>query len=194
MRGRPKKPPELEKAQGFPGRRKGKEQAAIEAQAALPPIAPGDTPQPPSDLDAVAAAKWQELCDVLTRMMVLKQTDFDTLHMYCSAWSDWMYIRRKLKRQFVRRTKSAHVEMERRNPLALELEKKRRELSELQRDLGLTPGTRLAMQSRLAEVTKPQKGRYAARPAATSDTANGNQPGKPPSPIGILKSSSQRPN
>lgn len=194
MRGRPRKPAELQEAQGFPGRRKGKTKAIIEAQPD-PPLTPDAGVPPPADLDAAGRDKWHELYAMLTRMMVLKPSDLDTLHLYCCAWSDWLIIRKRLRGRYVRKTKSAHVEMERRNPLAAELEKKRRELSELGRDLGLTPATRLAMASRLADVSKPGKGRYAARDGQTQgQTGAPGQPARPASPIGILKASGQRPN
>jgi len=192
--GRPKTPPELQKAKGYPGRRKAATDAMIDITD-VEPIAPSNVRKPPASLDKVGRDKWIELSDLLTRMMLIKATDYDTLHMYCAAWSDLIKIRRDLKRRWVVKTVSAHVNMDRRNPLAAEHEKKRREVSELARDLGLTPATRLSMQTRLADVTNPKKGRYAGRAAAQPATGAGQQPQKPASPIGILKSNpGQRPN
>ena len=190
-RGRKRQPPELQKAKGYPGRRKGETDKLIEASADTPDAATVSTA--PSDLDEAGRDKWHELYDALSRSLVLKSTDLDTLHLYCAAWSDWRTLRKKLGSRFTVKTRSPHVTMVRRNPLAAELEKKRREVSELGRDLGLTPSTRLGIVVRQADTAKPGKGRYAARDASKQP---GGDTGKKPvaSPLGILKAAGQRPN
>ena len=46
-------------------------------------------PDCPDFLDAVAKAKWAELCEVLGEMGLLSEADRDVMAMYCSAYSQW---------------------------------------------------------------------------------------------------------
>lgn len=195
VRGRKPKPAELERAQGYPRRRKTKTDAIIAATESAPETAPLSTaPPPPDDLDEVGRAKWVEMASHLVRHMILKSSDYDTLHVYCQCWQDYCWLRKKVGRKYTVKTKSAHVTMHRRNPLAAELEKKRREVTELARELGLTPASRLSMQTRLQTVNDPKRSRHA--PVAGADPATGKADGtrRPPaSPIGALKAGA-RPN
>lgn len=195
MRGRKPKPAELEAAQGYPRRRKAKTDAIIAAADQHADTTPlSAAPPPPQDLGEAGRAKWSEMAGLLVRQMMLKTSDFDTLHLYCQAWQDYCWLRKKVGTKYTVKTRSAHVTMQRRNPLAAELEKKRREVTELARELGLTPASRLSMQTRLQTVNDPKRSRHA--PAAAGGPAQigtDGRPRAPLSPIGALKSAS-RPN
>jgi phage terminase small subunit len=91
-----KKTPEIEAKQGFPGRRKGKTKAEIEAVARDAPVesAPVRAPPAPEWLDAEARKLWAVLGEDLVHRRVIKSTgEWQEFGRYCDHCSTWRKLR-----------------------------------------------------------------------------------------------------
>ncbi len=98
-------------------------------------------PPMPRELTGEARAEWRRIVPELERAGMLARVDRGMLLRYCAAWADWCELRELLGRsgKVIRGQKGNLV----RNPLWLLLQDAERTLTELARQLGLTPASRL---------------------------------------------------
>lgn len=194
-RGPRRKPADIEKKQGNPGRRSKKARAAI---AAIADEAPADISQPPADLDEIARPYWASAAAYLSDRGLLKGVEPDTLARYCEYYAMWRAMRSELRDgrrksglRLIYETNTKHGTMQRLRPQFRAMMECERELRNISDRFGLTPSTRAALMTRLAEARDPKSPPMARAPgAATSQATNGADdralPPAPASPIGTL--------
>lgn len=108
------------------------------ARPARPSRSPG---QAYRALSPEAKAEWRRVVPELEEMGVLATVDRAVLIRYCTAWADWVELQELLSKsgKLIRGQKGNLV----RNPLLLVRKDVEATLSDLGRQLGLSPGARL---------------------------------------------------
>lgn len=98
-------------------------------------------PEMPAGLSDEAQAEWQRIVPELEAMGLLTTVDRGVLMRYCQAWADWVTANEKLAASgmLIRGRRDALV----RNPLWLLRNDAEAVLSDLGKQLGLTPAARL---------------------------------------------------
>jgi P27 family predicted phage terminase small subunit len=98
-------------------------------------------PEMPAGLSDEAEAEWQRIVPELEAMGLLTTVDRGVLIRYCQAWADWVTANEKLAASgmLIRGRRDALV----RNPLWLLRNDAEAVLSDLGKQLGLTPAARL---------------------------------------------------
>ena len=98
-------------------------------------------PAMPRDLPAEAKAEWKRVVPALEEIGVLASIDRSVLIRYCTAWADWVELDGMLQKsgKLIRGQKGNLV----RNPLLLIRSDTEATLSDLGKQLGLTPVARL---------------------------------------------------
>ena len=98
-------------------------------------------PEMPAGLSGEAQAEWQRIVPELEAMGLLTTVDRGVLMRYCQAWADWLTANEKLAASgmLIRGRRDALV----RNPLWLLRNDAEAVLSDLGKQLGLTPAARL---------------------------------------------------
>lgn len=98
-------------------------------------------PAMPRELPLEAKREWKRVVPELEEMGVLATIDRSVLVRYCTAWSDWLELERLLQKsgKLIRGQKGNLV----RNPLLLVRSDVEATLSDLGKQLGLTPASRL---------------------------------------------------
>lgn len=124
----------------------------------IQPAPAGELPQKPDWLDQVAAAKWDELVEVLGPKRILTCGDGDRLAAYCVAWSNYLAATRALKRGQEKTNRRSGVAktvpaFERQRTA----EKQLRELGAL---FGLDPLSRGRVKAPASEASLAGKGRF----------------------------------
>lgn len=200
----PKKPAELEAKQGFPGRRKrktkriiqAKQVAAAEDAPAAAPIVLADVPPAPDWLDDYGKAVWVIVVSDVVRRNVAKPSDYPELARYCDHSSTWRKLRDETRtpkgrlRVVYTTTTATGGKRKLRNPAfdaMLQLEIR---LKDYEDRFGLNPQSRTALMTRLANTNDPDK--PPLDPAG--NTASGQQPAQPGSPLGLLNTTRARAN
>lgn len=98
-------------------------------------------PSMPRDLPAEAKAEWRRVVPVLEDVGILATIDRALLVRYCCAWADWVELQRLIQQSGkVLKGPRGHLV---RNPLWFQLQDAGATVSELGRQLGLTPVARL---------------------------------------------------
>ena len=98
-------------------------------------------PAMPRDLPAEAKAEWHRIVPELEQMGILASIDRALLVRYCCAWADWVELQ-GLIQQSGKVLKGARGHLVR-NPLWFQLQDAGATVTELGRQLGLTPVARL---------------------------------------------------
>ena len=98
-------------------------------------------PERPEELSAAAIEEWERVVPQLEDMGVLATIDRALLIRYCTAWSDWLELEGMLQKsgKLIRGQKGNLV----RNPLWLMRRDAEQMVTDLARQLGLTPMARL---------------------------------------------------
>lgn len=205
-RGPKPKAPEIEEAQGFPGRRKGRTKAELASRveagdsAHVPRAASADTadarlPDPPCHLGKTARRIWAGLFADPALRAHLKSSDHFAVANYCKLQA--ILAARKIP---PRPTYDVPILAKEKDPdggtseTQVGLRKKAnpeygawlatiREVRALEQMLGLNPVARLGIEGKLAR--KPGDGDEQAASSAAS--SGGRSPGAAKSPIGIFK-------
>jgi P27 family predicted phage terminase small subunit len=200
MAGKRKKTPEIEKAQGYPGKRKGKTEAEL---AALQPVIEvehdGETvtglPHVPPWLSEKGRAIWRELGADLARLRILKVSDLHAFARYCDYLGHWQDLRGDLTtrggklRTTYTMTTAAGSRYRARDPRFTALLQLDKVLKDSENAFGLNPNARTSLLLRIANI-----GPY--RPTGTdssADTGARAEMKKPGSPIGWLNRSRDEP-
>jgi P27 family predicted phage terminase small subunit len=99
------------------------------------------SPEMPDELPAEAQAEWQRVVPELEQMGTITTVDRAVLVRYCTAWSDWVEVERMLEKsgKLIKGQKGNFV----RNPLLMVRSDIEATLSDLGKQLGLSPGARL---------------------------------------------------
>ncbi len=202
-RGPPPKRPEIESAQGFPGRRKKKVkqqqvvEGAIQQQAADSTFVP---PPPPAHLWRKSArAIWTELTSNPTTQLWFKRSDHNLIARYCLLEADFRSASKRNPKTTYTTTNTAGDRVIKRNPEHDVLMGMSRELRALEAQIGGTPVARMSLAQKMGTVgggapAKPQNG--PGTPASPAQPAYGqpsSDAGTKPSPIGILKRAGDQP-
>jgi P27 family predicted phage terminase small subunit len=95
----------------------------------------------PRDLPEEAKAEWRRIVPELEKAELLASVDRALLIRYCCAWADWLEIQRLIQ-QSGKLLKGARGNLVR-NPLWFQLQDAGATVTELGRQLGLTPVARL---------------------------------------------------
>lgn len=96
-------------------------------------------PACPDYLDAIAKAKWTELCDILGETGLLTQWDCDVMAMYCTAFSQWREAADMVKKSGLVIKGAGGVCA---NPCVQIAANAKREMRDLSTLLGLDPASR----------------------------------------------------
>lgn len=202
-RGPPGKSPELESAQGFPGRRRSQTKRAIE-QCAEPETPAGDiqdeardsdfVPAPPSYLTKVARRIWAEMFSNPATRLWFKTSDHRLIARYCTLAAISESDQRRPPsstyevEKFVRvgRGEDATVEKVvsvKRNPAYDQMLANMRELRAIEEQIAANPKARLVME----RSSKPGNDDGKKHPSAPQQTAQPGAPQRPASPLGALQ-------
>ena len=141
MRGRPPKPPGRKRQEGNRGHRPIKETA---------PQTSSQAPAAPDYLDAVAAAEWARVVDLMVAGGRWDEMYAATVASYCETWSLYLAVVRKVQQYgvLVKAPQTAADEAAKRKPKPIPnplLRERRALFAQLQRathDLGFSPVTR----------------------------------------------------
>src|SRR5262245_32816507 len=113
----------------------------------------GEEPQPipgrpdaPDDLTSLGKAKWDHLCDVLSRMGVLSLSDADALHLYCVAFERWMLARIEIRKYGL--LVDSALGSQKANPAVAIATLSSREMLQILTEFGLTPSSRSGLRFR----------------------------------------------
>ena len=98
-------------------------------------------PTMPADLPAEAKAEWRRIVPEVERMGLLTKLDRGLLIRYCTAWADWRELDAQLAKssRLIKGPRGTYV----RNPLWLLRRDADATVTELARQLGLTPDARV---------------------------------------------------
>jgi P27 family predicted phage terminase small subunit len=98
-------------------------------------------PAKPQSITGEAAAEWRRIVPDLERMGLLTTVDRGVLIRYCTAWADWVDVDRQLREtgRLIKGQRNGLV----RNPLWMLRQDAESVLSDLGKQLGLTPNARL---------------------------------------------------
>jgi P27 family predicted phage terminase small subunit len=98
-------------------------------------------PAMPRELPEEAKAEWKRVVPELEQMGTLTQVDRSVLIRYCTAWADWVEVQGMLEKsgKLIKGQKGNPV----RNPLFMVRNDLEATLSDLGKQLGLSPGARL---------------------------------------------------
>ncbi|MGB2694771.1 MAG: phage terminase small subunit P27 family [Dehalococcoidia bacterium] len=112
-------------------------------------------PPMPADLPAEARAEWRRVVPVLDEIGVLATVDRGALIRYCTAWADWVELEELIRRsgKLIKGQKGNLV----RNPLLLVRSDVEATLSDLGKQLGLTPAARLRADIRHERPEEPSE-------------------------------------
>lgn len=198
-RGPKGKSPELESLQGFPGRRKAKTKAAVAATKSPPATNDDDIQdepldscfvQPPAYLGKRERRVWVEIFSGPNARLWYKFSDHNVIARYCVMTVQWRQMTKTPPKptyevtQMVANGKDkpmiAGNTLIKRNPAFDQQLALSRELRSIESDVGLNPGSRLAMERQGLAGSKD--------PDPPSDKKT---PGKPSGPVGILKSATK---
>lgn len=192
-----KKTAEIERAQGYPGRRRGKTKAEIavlerDAAAAAanteikaPPVR---VPPPPELLDDEGRRLWAALGGDLVRRHIIKSVgEWQEFGRYCDHCSTWRKLRDetrtptgRLKTTYTTFT-AAGGKRRLPNPAFAQMLQLENKLKDYEDRFGLNPQSRTTLLTRIASTGGDKPPRSSADDgAATPDSA------KPGSPLGIL--------
>lgn len=155
-RGRTAASPELEKARGYPGKRKSKADAALEQAARLAemlaaaPAATGDPMAPPGFIDkrsAPALRIWRDLAPTLVATGRLTEEDRFVFAQFCVYAGEWVAANEEvLNKGFAQRVKTvAGGFMERTRPAVAIRERAFDVVCKLAEKFGLTPRDRYSL-------------------------------------------------
>lgn len=155
-RGRTAASPELEKARGYPGKRKSKADAALEQAARLAemlasaPAATGDPLAPPGFIDkrsAPALRIWRDLAPTLVATGRLTEEDRFVFAQFCVYAGEWVAANEEvLNKGFAQRVKTvAGGYMERTRPAVAIRERAFDVVCKLAEKFGLTPRDRYSL-------------------------------------------------
>jgi P27 family predicted phage terminase small subunit len=119
-------------------------------------------PAMPRDLPAEAKAEWRRVVPELEGMGLLATVDRGALIRYCTAWADWVELQRLIQQSGkVLKGSRGHLV---RNPLWFMRNDAEQTVTELGKQLGLTPAARLRVGVRheVAEDLEEQEERGSA--------------------------------
>lgn len=210
-RGRTAASPELEKARGYPGKRKSKADAALEQAARLAemlaaaPAASADPLAPPGFIDARSAPAlriWRDLAPTLVATGRLTEEDRFVFAQFCVYAGEWVAANDEvLTRGFTQNVKTvAGGSMERVRPAVAIRERALDVVLKLAEKFGLTPRDRYSLfKDQAAAGLGGLFGQQGARPR---DAAEETEPGAAAGPseddpigaLGRLDSAPPRPN
>ena len=96
-KGRPRKPVELEKLQGCPGRRPLKEVKKTEAVTSKYPA--------PDYLPPEGKKEWEKIITAYEKIEMITITDLSILALWCDTWAKWLenereYVKEKRKKEY----------------------------------------------------------------------------------------------
>lgn len=201
-RGPKGKSPELESAQGFPGRRKSRTKAAL--AAAAPEPAPHATDiqdelpdsrfvQPPPHLGKRERAVWAEIFSGPNARLWYKFSDHDVIARYCTLTVMWRQMSKVPPQPTYEVTRIRPVKdgapaplpeiLIKRNPAFDAMLSLAKELRAIAHDVGLSPDSRLSLTKKGLEAGD------SAQPTKPEQSAP--QSGKPAGPVGLLKARTQ---
>jgi P27 family predicted phage terminase small subunit len=191
VRGRPRKSPSLQAAQGYPGKRKTETKAALaetkgQDQVTVNPN-PSGLPDPPEFLGPVGQAVWRNSVIDMTARHVLKQSDHLALGRYCMNYQRWLALLRDIGDEPTYVTTTPHGQMIRKKPQFAMLKDIESDLRAWEDRAGLNPRFRVDLVGKLANVDDPSR-RIHPGPKTTSPSADPNYhavgflnaPSKPP--------------
>jgi P27 family predicted phage terminase small subunit len=198
-RGPKGKSAELESAQGFPGRRKSKTESALKAAEPPEPTEPDDIQdelpdsrfvQPPPHLGKSERKVWAEIFSGPNARLWYKFSDHSVIARYCTFAVIWRQQAKVPPKptytiERIRPYKEGEVAplpeiMIKRNPAFDAFLALARELRSIERDVGLSPDSRLNLEKKGLEPG--DRAQPKPEPA---------QHGKPSGPVGILKARTQ---
>lgn len=190
-RGPKPKSPELESAQGFPGRRKTQTKRASEAKVA-PRKAAGDiqdepsdsrfVPSPPAHLPKRAQKIWLErFADPATRLL-FKSTDHGVIERYCFLRSEIERFTKKPPKPTYTTTNTFGDAVIKANPEYSQMLATMREVRAIEQVIGASPASRLGIEGKLGRGQDDPKKTGSAEPATPPPGASSR-----PSPLGVLK-------
>lgn len=209
-RGRTAASPELEKARGYPGKRKSKADAALEQAARLAemlaaaPAGSGDPLAPPGFIDARSAPAlriWRDLAPTLVATGRLTEEDRFVFAQFCVYAGEWVAANEEvLNKGFAQRVKTvAGGYMERTRPAVAIRERAFDVVCKLAEKFGLTPRDRYSLfKDQSAAGLGGLFGQSHPRPSGEADPEQGAAAGPAEDdPIGLLgrmDSAPPRPN
>ena len=128
-----RKPAELERLDGYPGKGRRQRKEDIEN---LPEL--GEIGEPFADMADETKAKWYELAKEWST--ILKNTDREFLRLYCEAWYDMIESHRMC--QTLGKTSTTKLGELKTSPWALRLNQQRDMVRRLLMEVGATPAAR----------------------------------------------------
>lgn len=192
-RGPKPKSPELESAQGFPGKRNGKTKAALRRVGSPKTECKDDIQDDPLDSRNVLPprelfladerAAWKALMSSPDARFTYKRSDCQELIRYCQLWAMFLRIMKQPpKPTYTTRTLSG-ARIIRRNPTFDQMLAISRELGSIGARLGLNPSSRLSL-----EKAGFAQSKILPSPDDGGDGQKSTASGKSTGPIGCLKS------
>lgn len=146
MRGRKPKPTALRKSEGNPGKR-GYNHAE--------PVAPGDLPDCPPHLNAVAEEEWDRLAVVMHEMGVLTTVDRAGFAAYCQTYGRWVEAEQKLKETpLLFKTQTGYIQQ---SPWLSVANKQLELMGRYMTEFGLTPASRARVTAQIEAATEPDR-------------------------------------
>jgi len=190
-RGPKGKSPELESAQGFPGRRKGKTKAVL-ARQSEPEIADetdiqDDVPDsrfvqpPPYLISKPERIVWSEIMGGPNARLWFKFSDHAVIARYCQLSVAYRRLTKSLPKPTYKTKGTAGGDVIKRNPAFDQMLALSRELRAIEQLIAGNPDSRLNMEKKgLKPGEKTPNGDKPDEPS---------KPGKPTGPLGVLKAS-----